>query len=55
MALISRANHVRTADTTYMPMARSFLYVVAVMDRHGRVVGLGSVMLLSIIRPTASQ
>ena len=25
-------------DVTYLPMARGFLYLVAIMDRHGRYV-----------------
>ena len=29
---ISRANHVWAADITYMPMARGFCYLVAIMD-----------------------
>ena len=35
---ITRPNQVWTADITYMPMARGFLYLVAVMDWHSRYV-----------------
>ena len=35
---ITRANQVWAADITYLPMARGFLYLVAIMDRHSRYV-----------------
>ena len=35
---INRANQVWTADITYIPMARGFLYLVAIMDWHSRYV-----------------
>jgi putative transposase len=35
---INRANQVWTADITYLPMARGFLYLVAIMDWHSRYV-----------------
>ena len=35
---ITRTNQVRAADITYLPMARGFLYLVAVMDWHSRCV-----------------
>ena len=35
---ITRANQVWAADITYLPMARGFLYLVAVMDWHSRYV-----------------
>jgi len=35
---IDRANHVWTADITYIPMSRGFMYLVAVMDWHSRKV-----------------
>ena len=35
---ITQPNQVRAADITYLPMARGFLYLVAVMDWHGRYV-----------------
>lgn len=35
---IERVNHVWTADITYIPMARGFLYLVAVMDWYSRYV-----------------
>ena len=35
---ISRANHVWCADITYIPMARGFCYLVAVMDWSSRMV-----------------
>ena len=37
-AKITRANQVWAADITYLPMARGFLYLVAVMDWHSRYV-----------------
>lgn len=37
-AQISRPNQVWAADITYLPMARGFLYLVAVMDWHSRYV-----------------
>ena len=37
-ARIARANQVWTADITYLPMARGFLYLVAIMDWHSRYV-----------------
>jgi putative transposase len=33
---IDHANHVWAADITYVPMARGFMYLVAVMDWHSR-------------------
>jgi putative transposase len=33
---IDHANHVWSADITYVPMARGFMYLVAVMDWHSR-------------------
>ena len=33
---IERPNHVWSADITYLPMARGFLYLVAIMDWHSR-------------------
>ena len=35
---IARANQVWAADITYLPMARGFLYLVAIMDWHSRYV-----------------
>jgi len=35
---ISRANHVWTADITYIPMAKGFCYLVAIMDWFSRMV-----------------
>ena len=35
---IKRVNQVWTADITYIPMARGFLYLVAIMDWHSRYV-----------------
>ncbi len=35
---IDRANHIWTADITYIPMSRGFMYLVAVMDWHSRKV-----------------
>ena len=35
---ITRANQVWAADITYLPMARRFLYLVAIMDWHSRYV-----------------
>ncbi len=35
---ITRANQVWAADITYLPMARGFLYMVAIMDWHSRYV-----------------
>jgi putative transposase len=35
---IDRVNQVWTADITYLPMARGFLYLVAIMDWHSRYV-----------------
>jgi putative transposase len=35
---INRVNQVWTADVTYIPMARGFLYLVAIMDWHSRYV-----------------
>ena len=35
---INRVNQVWTADITYSPMARGFLYLVAIMDWHSRYV-----------------
>jgi putative transposase len=35
---ISRANHVWAADITYIPMARGFCYLVAIMDWASRMV-----------------
>ena len=37
-AKITRPNQVWAADITYLPMARGFLYLVAVMDWHSRYV-----------------
>ena len=37
-AKITRPNQVWAADITYLPMARRFLYLVAVMDWHSRYV-----------------
>jgi len=36
--IIDRPNQVRAADITYIPMARGFLYLVAVIDRASRAV-----------------
>ena len=33
---ITRANQVWAADITYLPMARGFLYLVAIMDWHSQ-------------------
>ena len=35
---INRVNQVRATDITYIPMARGFLYLVAIMDWHSRYV-----------------
>ena len=35
---ITQANQVWAADITYLPMARGFLYLVAIMDWHSRYV-----------------
>jgi putative transposase len=35
---IDHPNHVWTADITYIPMSRGFMYLVAVMDWHSRKV-----------------
>jgi len=35
---IARPNQVWAADITYIPMARGFLYLVAIMDWHSRYV-----------------
>ena len=35
---ITRANQVWAADITYLPMARGFLYLIAIMDWHSRYV-----------------
>jgi len=35
---ITRANHVWCADICYLPMARGFCYLVAIMDWHSRMV-----------------
>ena len=37
-ARITRPNRVWAADITYLPMARGFLYLVAIMDWHSRYV-----------------
>ena len=37
-AKITRPNQVWAGDITYLPMARGFLYLVAIMDWHGRYV-----------------
>ena len=37
-ARVTRANQVWAADITYLPMARGFLYLVAIMDWHSRYV-----------------
>ena len=37
-AKINRTNQVWAADITYLPMARGFLYLVAIMDWHSRYV-----------------
>ena len=37
-ARITRPNQVWAADITYLPMARGFLYLVAIMDWHRRYV-----------------
>ena len=37
-ARVTRPNQVWAADITYLPMARGFLYLVAVMDWHSRYV-----------------
>ena len=45
---ITRANQVWAADITYLPMARGFLYLVAIMDWHSRYVmawGLSNTLL----------
>ena len=39
IARVTRPNQVWAADITYLPMARGFLYLVAVMDWHSRYVG----------------
>jgi putative transposase len=36
--VVNRVNQVWTADITYIPMARGFLYLVAIMDWHSRYV-----------------
>ena len=41
-AKITRPNQVWAADITYLPMARGFLYLVAVMDWHSRYVLSGA-------------
>ena len=38
---ISRPNQAWTADITYLPMARAFLYLVTIMDWHSRYGWLG--------------
>ena len=35
---ISRTNQVWAADITYIPMAKGFLYLVAIMDLYSRYV-----------------
>ena len=35
---VDRVNQVRAADITYLPVARGFLYLVAIMDWHSRYV-----------------
>ena len=35
---INRVNQVWASDITYIPMARGFLYLVAIMDWHSRYV-----------------
>ena len=35
---VTRPNQARAADITYLPMARGFLYPVAIMDWHSRYV-----------------
>ena len=35
---VTRPNHAWAADITYLPMARGFLYLVAIMDWHSRYV-----------------
>ena len=35
---ITRANQVWAADITFLPMARGFLYLAAIMDWHSRYV-----------------
>ena len=35
---VTRLNQAWTADITYLPMARGFLYLVAIMDWHSRYV-----------------
>ena len=37
-ARVTRPNQVWAADITYLPMARGFLYLVAIMDWHSRYV-----------------
>ena len=37
-AEITRSNKVWAADITYVPMARGFLYLVAILDSHSRYV-----------------
>ena len=37
-AKVTRTNQVWAADITYLPMARGFLYLVAIMDWHSRYV-----------------
>ena len=37
-ARITRPNQVWAADITFLPMARGFLYLVAIMDWHSRYV-----------------
>ena len=37
-ARVTRSNQVWAADITYLPMARGFLYLVAIMDWHSRYV-----------------
>ncbi len=35
---VRRTNHVWSSDITYIPLARGFVYLVAVIDRYGRFV-----------------
>ena len=46
-AKITRPNQVWAADITYLPMARGFLYLVAVMDWHSRYVVSWRLSILS--------